>query len=219
MGLAFCLSACGPPAATSPRMASAEAAAAAEDGGGSQAPQPPRPEPPPRHWQPVQGPPAHSDPAVGIVFPRTLGGLAFRGVQRFGRPDLGYGLRYQNNADLWLDLFVYTLGHASIPDGADAPELKRHFVQVEGDIQAAVRAGHYTGLVSGQRVREVMSGRVFLRGGYTYRNRGLSVASRVYLTGHKSHYVKVRVTWWAAMGSAGEALADQALRELAGLLR
>ena len=219
LGGALSLLACTGQGTPPPRTPGESATAQAPPDGPPPGKGTPRPEPPPRHWQPVQGPPAHADPAVGIVFPRTLGGLAFRGVQRFGRAELGYGLRYQNNADLWLDVYVYTLGHLRIPDGADASELQRHFTQVEGDIQAAARAGHYTQLVVGPRARVVPSGRIFQRGSYTYRNRGLSVASRLYLSGHKGHYVKIRATWWAAMGAAGEAAVERAVRELAALMR
>lgn len=217
LGAAFVLFACATPGNPPPRAPGAVAARPPD--APPRAKERARVEPPPAHWRPVTGPPAHSDVAAGLVFPRTLGGLTFRGVQRFSSADLGYGLRYQNNADLWLDVYVYTLGHAGIPDGAAAPEIQRHFGQVEGDIQSAVRAGYYTQLAAGKRVRVVHGGRAFLRGSYSYRNCGLSVASRLYLTGHRGHYLKVRATWWAAMSTAGEAMVEKALDDLATLLK
>jgi hypothetical protein len=178
-----------------------------------------RPEPPPPSWRPVREPPVHVDSATGVMFPRRLGGLRFVGVQRYGRPELGYSLRYQNHTNLWIDVYVYDLGHRKIPHGAASATLVRQFRQSSGEILATARRGLYTQLHVGPRSQVTLEGRAFLLGAYHYKFRGAAVRSRLYLTGYRGHYVKVRATWWTALGARGAGTVDQALKDLAGLLQ
>lgn len=49
---------------------------------------------------------AYTDPASGITWPKTLGGLTFERQKGFDRPGMGYSVRYVGPGETIADVFV-----------------------------------------------------------------------------------------------------------------
>ena len=67
---------------------------------------------------------AHKDMSLGIVFPKTLGGLELCEVNEYQEPGFGYSLRYERADLMKADIYIYDKGIPDIPTGCNNKVVK-----------------------------------------------------------------------------------------------
>jgi len=85
----------------------------------------------------------YTDAELRLAFPAELAGMRYGGVHKYGRPGLGYSVRYDGPNRLKVDIYVCDNGAPSIPNGCDneivkAEALSLGKVQFHGHIRATI---------------------------------------------------------------------------------
>ncbi len=143
---------------------------------------------------------AYRHPATGLIFPDSVEGIARGAVTDFEgkNPGLGVSVAY-DRPGITVTVYLYTLGLRSISGDLASPILKEHFNQVIQDIYKVEKLGYY------KFVKKTAEGITFLRAdktgpqalfaSFSYVQNGIERLSKVYLLGHKQHFVKIRFTY------------------------
>jgi len=143
------------------------------------------------------------------VFPERIGSLKLVECSDFEKktPGLGYGISYRTPG-MSADIYAYDFRMKDIPEGAESEMMKKHFEQVAAEIYQIEKAGKYrnvkpAGTVEGRK----LSGIGFLYRGFTLEREGAAMESRIYLTGYKGKFFKIRITYEASseLNLSGEA--------------
>lgn len=139
-------------------------------------------------------------PATGLIFPDSVEGIIRGNVKDFEgtNPGLGVSVPY-DRPGITATVYIYNLGLRSIPNDLSSPILKNHFAQVMQDIYEVEKRGYY------KFVKKTAEGITFLRAdktgpqalsaSFSYVQNGVERLSKVYLLGHKQHFVKIRFTY------------------------
>ena len=139
-------------------------------------------------------------PATGLTFPDSVDGIIKGNVKDFEgtSPGLGVSVSY-DRPGITVTVYVYNLRLKSIPDDLSSPVLKNHFAQVMNDIYEVEKRGYY------KFVKKTAEGITFLRAdktgpqalsaSFSYVQNGVDRLSKLYLLGHKNHFVKIRFTY------------------------
>ena len=120
-------------------------------------------------------------------------------------------------------VYLYTLGLRSISSDIASPILKDHFNQVIQDIYKVEELGYY------KNVKNLAQGTTFLKQDNTgpkalfaslsYVQSGTDRLSKLYLLGHKNHFVKIRFTYDKAVQKYSEETLKQFLNEIGAMLQ
>ena len=152
-------------------------------------------------------------PATALVFPEKIAGMVKGKVTNFEheRPGLGISIGY-NTPSITTTIYIYTLGLTNIPNGAGSKAILQHFKQVIADVYAAERFGLYKSVM--KLSKETVSlgcdagSSKALSALLAYTQSGTERFSRIYLTGYKDHFIKIRFTYdKAAEANARKTLA------------
>jgi hypothetical protein len=139
-------------------------------------------------------------PATGLIFPDSVAGIVKGNVKDFEgtNPGLGVSVPY-DRPGITVTVYVYNLRLRSIPADLSSPIFKNHFAQVLQDIYEMEKRGYY------KSVKKTAEGIIFLRAdktgpqalsaSFSYVQNGIERLSKVYLLGHKQHFVKIRFTY------------------------
>ena len=155
------------------------------------------------------------DEAIGIDFPERLGDFALKGRTKFPQAADGAVIAYESK-DVRGAVYVYTAGHASVPDGVGDPVISRHFLQTAQALQKAARE-------SSTKLTPVRSATIssfegcgpqFMWRADEMSMGGNSMVSRTYLTGFKGQFVKLRVTHPRASAAAADEFVQRMRRVL-----
>ncbi|MFC1766147.1 hypothetical protein ACFL6U_29245 [Planctomycetota bacterium] len=169
---------------------------------------------------------AFSDEGLGITFPTILGGLAYRDMQDYGDPALGYSLRYQSSfTPIKADVYVYDRGIIGIPTGYD-----NEAVLTEGDITKAELTllemeGEYSQVKHIKRDVFPAEGDIqFSWDRFEFVSQRHPKAwghcvSECYVTGLGGRFVKLRLTYQKEIYLMGEAYAQQVVTGLREVLK
>ncbi|MDP3259621.1 MAG: hypothetical protein Q8M34_03410, partial [Thermodesulfovibrionales bacterium] len=137
---------------------------------------------------------------TGLIFPDSVEGIIIGNVTDFEgkNPGLGVSVPYDRQG-ITVTVYLYTLGLRSISDDLASPSLKEHFNQVIQDIYKVEKLGYY------KFVNKTAEGITFFRAdktglqalfaSFSYVQNGVERLSKVYLLGHKQHFVKIRFTY------------------------
>ena len=138
--------------------------------------------------------------ATGLTFPDGVEGIIRGDVKDFEgtNPGLGVSVPY-DRPGITVTVYLYTLGLRSISGDIASPILKEHFNQVIQDIYKVEKLGYY------KFVNKTAEGITFLRAdktgpqalfaSFSYAQNGVERLSKVYLLGHKQHFLKIRFTY------------------------
>jgi len=139
-------------------------------------------------------------PATGLIFPDSVEGIIRGNITDFEgkNPGLGVSVAY-DRPGITVTVYLYTLGLRSISGDLASPALKNHFAQVMQDIYEVEKRGYY------KFVNKTAEGITFFRAdktgpqalsaSFSYVQNGVERLSRVYLLGHRQHFVKIRFTY------------------------
>jgi len=143
---------------------------------------------------------SYRHPATGLTFPDSVEGIVRGDVTDFEgkNPGLGVSVPY-DRPGITVTVYIYTFGFKSIPSDLSSPTLKNHFAQVMNDIYEVEKRGYY------KSVKKTAEGVTFLRAdktdpqalsaSFSYVQNGVERLSKVYLLGHRQHFVKIRFTY------------------------
>ncbi|MDP3259705.1 MAG: hypothetical protein Q8M34_03845 [Thermodesulfovibrionales bacterium] len=166
---------------------------------------------------------SYRHPATGLIFPDSVAGIVRGDVTDFEgkNPGLGVSVAY-DRPGITVTLYIYTFGFKSIPSDLSSPALRTHFAQVMQDIYEVEKRGYY------KFVNKTAEGITFLRtdktgpqalfASFSYVQNGIERLSRVYLLGHKQHFVKIRFTYDKSVQAQTEGKLTAFLNEMADMI-
>lgn len=138
------------------------------------------------------------EPALGVTLPDEVAGLTFAGKKEFSQKELGVNYAWQRNGPTRGSVYIYTSGAGTIPDGTDAPIVRRHFDQVIGEVQQMAAIGRARSVTltgsSEQVTRYPGCGPQFIWRGYEMVLDVGTITSYTYVTGLKNNFVKLRIS-------------------------
>ena len=162
-------------------------------------------------------------PATGLVFPDSVAGIVKGNVKDFEgtNPGLGVSVPY-DRPGITVTVYIYTFGFKSIPNDLSSPALKNHFAQVMQDIYEVEKRGYY------KFVKKTAEGITFLRAdktgpqalsaSFSYVQNGVERLSKVYLLGHKQHFLKIRFTYDKSVQAQAEGKLTAFLNAMANMI-
>lgn len=162
--------------------------------------------------------------ATGLVFPETLAEMPMVSLTDHEKDNPGLGVSIGYNAPgITVTLYLYTLGLRSISGDPASPILKEHFNQVIQDIYKVEELGYYN------NVKKLSQGAAFLKqdnrgpkalfASLSYVQSGTDRLSKLYLLGHKNHFVKIRFTYDKAGQKHSEETLKQFLNEIGAMIQ
>jgi hypothetical protein len=136
----------------------------------------------------------------GLTIPERVGGLV-RGPPvdyESKSPGLGYSVRFSGRPGWTVDVYIYDLGLATIPDDIESGIVKGQFARAKGDIAELGRRGTYANVTEqdgftvadGSKPRFLCSAFSYLRGD----RKEIDVNSYLCLTSWNNKFVKIRMT-------------------------
>ncbi len=138
------------------------------------------------------------EPALGVSLPDAVAGLTFVGKKEFPQKELGVNYAWQRNGPTRGAVYIYTAGAKTVPDGTEAPIVRRHFNQVIGEVQQMAAIGQARSVTltgaSEQVTRYPGCGPQFIWRGYDMVLDAGTITSYTYVTGLKNNFVKLRVS-------------------------
>jgi hypothetical protein len=143
---------------------------------------------------------SYRHPATGLIFPDGVEGIIRGNVNDFEgkNPGLGVSVPY-DRPGITVTVYIYTFGFKSIPNDLLSPILKNHFAQVMNDIYEVEKRGYYKFVKKTAEeitfLRADKTGPQALFASFSYVQNGVERLSKVYLLGHKQHFVKIRFTY------------------------
>lgn len=150
----------------------------------------------------------------GVDFPKSLSGFELRSVidNEKANPGLGYTLLY-NAPGVKVSVFVYDDSQRGLPEGVDAPVVRKEFAKARGNVQQVYPDAQI--LVREERF--VVGGVPLLHSAFQYSEMKPGVRetmlSHLYLTSRKGNFVKVRATY-SANDELGHHIHVQFIEEL-----
>lgn len=163
-------------------------------------------------------------PATGLTFPDSVEGIVRGEVTDYEgkNPGLGVSVAY-DRPGITVTVYLYTLSLRSISSDLASPILKDHFNQVIQDIYKVEELGYY------KNVKNLAQGTTFLKQDNTgpkalfaslsYVQSGTNRLSKLYLLGHKNHFVKIRFTYDKAVQKHSEETLKQFLNEIGAMIQ
>jgi len=145
----------------------------------------------------------------GLTFPDRVGDAKFASTRDFETtdPGLGYGVKYEKPG--WaVDVFIYDLGRASIPDDLGSDVLKAQVKQAQGDVFEQQKKGAYANVkvTASYVIRDARRRDRFLCEDFNYVRQNVgNVDSFLCLTGWHNKFVKFRLTTLHGSRSPAEA--------------
>jgi hypothetical protein len=140
-----------------------------------------------------------SDEIFGLRLPARIGGAHRIGVEDYetAKPGLGYSASYRLPG--WtIDIYVYDLRLASIPDDPMSEVVKDAMLQAKAEIVVRGERGDYKNVMlrSDYTIVDSAGGTRFLCAMFTYRHLKIraDVDSYLCMTGWKGKFVKFRMT-------------------------
>jgi hypothetical protein len=164
------------------------------------------------------------DERTGIAFPATLGGLHLSGARAFQEdPDLGRSVAYMEPQGTTCTVYVYDKGREDIGDGVGGrvpdelehskDEMQRFWSAAVSDDAPLEHAGD-----DEVRLGEAADAPTALRARFRGRLGDVTHETRLYLTGARKHFLKVRAST-NAPGAWFDAICTRFLRGLGELVR
>jgi hypothetical protein len=163
-------------------------------------------------------------PATGLILPDSVAGIVKGKVTDYEEkmPGLGISVAY-DGPGITATVFIYDFGLESVPDNPPSATFKDHFALVKQDIYEAEKFGYY------KSVKTIAEGITFLKADKTgpqalsaslsYVQNGTERLSKVYLLGHKNHFVKIRFTYDKSAQEHSEEALKQFLNEIGATLQ
>jgi hypothetical protein len=145
----------------------------------------------------------------GLTFPDRVGDAKIGPTRDFEttNPGLGYGVKYEKPG--WaIDVFIYDLGRASIPDDPGSDVLKAQVDQAQGDVFEQQTRGAYADVkvTSSYLIKDARGQPRFLCEDFSYVRQNVgNVDSFLCLTGWHDKFVKFRLTTLHGSRSPAEA--------------
>jgi len=169
--------------------------------------------------------PAYTDSDIGVSFPKTLGGLAFKEMHKYKEPELGYSLRYRGNDITIADVYVYDKKLTDIPTGHDNSILKAEAAEIMEVLNIMQKRGDYRNVrVTKTGVKPETASFRFLWNRFEYIQASKTSAykgiriSESFVTGYKGKFVKVRLDYKKTDAEEGQRTSDRLGEELAQFL-
>ncbi len=147
----------------------------------------------------------HLDDPAG--FPAVLGALKRGKHHRYSHPSLGYSVRYSSPGKVRADVYVYDGGLGELLATSPGPAVERHFQDVKEQVFRVGRSDGY-GVVHVQDDQVPFGSTPGApsahRARFILRLEAGDAASWAYLTVYAGRFVKVRCTYLAELGPAGD---------------
>lgn len=139
--------------------------------------------------------------ATGIEFPQQLAKFERGEVKAFEDPALGVGIGYSRETAN-VTLYIFDGGVKDIGRGIESPAVKMQFERAKRDIAEAQKRGLYEALEQTAEMEAAIGdaerGFPVLVSSYRLTIDKEAVISHIYLTGCRSRFVKVRITYPAS---------------------
>jgi hypothetical protein len=179
-------------------------------------------------WMPaVWAGSAHVDFDQQLIFPQELGGMAFDMSEMYNNEDLGYSLLYTKDPNFACEVSVLTMGRSDIPDGCESDGIDVILQGVEILLKREQDDGTIVDLKT-RGTREVptksplqFKNRIFQFSEFREENGKTNSIPRinaVYVTGSHNHFIRVQFRFDLAENRAGQAMADELVKQLVLLL-
>lgn len=162
-------------------------------------------------------------PATGLIFPDSIAGILRGNVTDFEEksPGLGVSVAY-DRPGITATVYIYTLGLRSIPNDLSSPIFKNHLAQVIQDIYKVEKMGYYKSVIKAAEgmtfLRADKTGPQALFASFSYVQNGTERLSKIYLLGHKQHFVKIRFTYDKSVQAQAEEKLTAFLNAMADML-
>ena len=156
---------------------------------------------------------------TGILFPEKIMGLENVRVTDYeaSYPGFGVGVSYRSPT-IKADVYLYTGGLPSIPDGVESTLVTQHFQQICGDIYTLEKSGSYHSVERLSEGKVSLGTHVALSASFSYFQDGVEQVSYIYLTGYKNHFLKIRFTYHKSAESNGKTSLNTFLGRIGELL-
>ena len=134
----------------------------------------------------------------------------------FGGPN-GCALAYDHAQDMSATVYLYSAGMSHIPAGCSSPAVRRHFMDLQGEVQQAARHGQYRLLSDfSTSTRTSAPGTAdeleWLVCQFDVQMNRMEQHSFIYLSAHRGTFVKVRFTY--SMHTRVDRIAGREIGEL-----
>jgi hypothetical protein len=169
----------------------------------------------------AQDPETPVEPKTGFALPPKLGELKRVDWKTFDDARLGTYANYHLAGGMTVTLYIYDLGQDAIPDGGSSKLVQREVDSVRIQMEILRRKGDYHSVKDLGQKKTRVDGIEFLSGEYevTLEEGGVPHLSRVYVTGARNHFVKLRCTCLESDRERCEKGIDEALKRVAGMIR
>ena len=159
----------------------------------------------------------------GWVFPKELGGLKYRVVEKYEEASLGYSVFYREKRTSFLaEVIVCDLGLGSIPDGWVGEAVATVLKDVETELEWQRKNGKIKNLKKRGSAVVPKEGAVrFSSSVFQYVEKGGAMAPvfrATYVTAIQNHFVKLKFTFSQADAGAAKAMAGKMVAQLAEML-
>jgi hypothetical protein len=170
---------------------------------------------------------AHVDFDEQLIFPQELGGMAFDMSELYNNKALGYALLYTKDPDFACEVTVLNLGRPEIPDGCESDGIEVIFQGVETQLKREQENGEISDLKTrGTQTVPAKSPLQFKNRMFQFselreedgKTNGIPRLNSVYVTGSHNHFIRVQFRFDLAENRAGQAMADQMVKQLVLLL-
>jgi tetratricopeptide (TPR) repeat protein len=150
----------------------------------------------------------YHDVNTDLVFPRVVAGMERIETTQFEEAALGTSIRYYSANGIRMNVFLYNYGHRTM--------------QVKNDIYGAQQRGHYKSVVqefdTSLEVGSKRDARRMLCASFKIEDDGIAYISRLYLTGCRNHFVKIRCSYPEKNRYVSENTVNTFMEKLATLL-
>lgn len=146
-------------------------------------------------------------PKTGLVFPENVGNMKLVKVTEYEPlyAGLGTGISYRTDT-IRADIFLYDLQKGPVPAGISSPVVADEFEQAIADIYSMEKNGTYKKVTTiARKGTTAVGGIKFFHSVLTYEQNNINLISHLYLTGYGGLFMKLRVTYFAAVKESEEA--------------
>ncbi len=166
----------------------------------------------------------YQHPATGFVFPDHFAEMDKGKVTDYEKDHPGLGVSASYDAPgITLTIYLYDMGMKSISSDLNSAVFTEHFEQVVGEVIQAENRGVYSSVMRLSEAEVFLSstqtGPRALAASFSYVQNGRERLSKLYLTGYKDHFLKVRFTYDKIVQIKGEKTLKQFLDELSMIIQ
>jgi len=153
----------------------------------------------------------------GFRFPEKVAGQRVGAKRDYEKDNPGYGWSIEYLGKFAANVYVYDLKKRSLPDGIKSKPAQDHFAETCKEVFLLKDNVNVKVLISSETLD--LGGLSWLHASFSYTLYGDKVISRLFLTVHKGHFLKVRVTRRASAEPDQDKLVQSFVEELSRTLK